>query len=257
MNTPLRIQIQAKKVLIFCCLFTLIGSTKAQSTFNIVPSNTITSTVDCDSTKELHFYIENPNSAPIVMEWRVKSNSLPSQYDGETGCWMYQLCDWELCTLKIPDVNDVISRAPIKANTKKNEMKLAVIPQTNKGGGTLVIELFEKDFPSNAKTVTWNVTGCATGQECTNSIKESSIHADFIVYPNPAESFVNVELRSEYAKNASVQLYNLMGEKLIELTDLKTNLQKIDLAKLPAGGYFIQYNSGNGSSVKKIFKTQY
>lgn len=257
MNALSKIQIQPKKILIFCCLFILTGSARAQSKFNIVPSNTITATVDCgDNAEPLHFFIENPNPDPIVMEWKVKSNSLPAEYDGEEGCWMYQLCDWDQCVIHIPDVNQVISRSAIKPKTVQNEMKLAVIPQNNKGGGTLVVELYEKGFPSNSKTVTWNVTGCPTGQDCTNSITESSIEADFIVYPNPTESFVNVELKSEYAKNASVQVYNLIGEKLIELTDLKTNLQKIDLTNLPAGGYFIQYNSGNGVSARKIFKTQ-
>lgn len=256
MNAPSGISIHAKRILFFCCLYTLASTSRAQSQFNIAPSNSIISAIDCDSTKDLHFYIENPNPGAVTIQWKVKSNSLPSPFDGEKGCWIYQLCDWELCTLKIPDVDEVISRVPLKAKTVNNEMKLTVSPQHNKGGGILVIELFEKDFPSNSKTITWNITGCATGQDCANSISESSIHADFIAYPNPAESFINVELKSEYAKNASVQLYNLMGEKLMELTDLKTNLQKIDVTKLPAGGYFIQYNSGNGSSAKKIFKTQ-
>lgn len=256
MNASLLTQLQTKKALILFSLFIVLGSVKAQSTFNIIPVNTITSTVDCDSAKDLYFFIENPNSKAVEIEWRVKSNTLPSTFDGEDGCWMYQLCDWELCTLKIPDVNEVISRSPIQPKTIHNEMKLTVMPGQIKGGGTLVIELFEKNFPSNAKSITWNVTGCSTGKECTSGITENAVNAEFMVYPNPAQEFVNVELKSSYTKNSSIQFYNMMGEKLAEWNDLKSNTQRIDLTKLPAGGYFIKFNSGNGASAKKIFKTQ-
>ena len=254
MNTS--IQNQVKKFYTLLCLLGLLGTVKAQSTFNILPTNSITGTVECnDSSNAFHFAIENPGTKNITLQWRVKTNTLPTNVEDD-GCWGYMLCDWNLCVFQIPEVGDVISRGPIKAGTHDNDFKLTILAGQNKGGGTLTIELFEKDFPSNAKTITWNITGCKTGKDCTSGISETAMNADFMVYPNPSTDFVNVELKSSFTKNASIQLYNLTGEKVMELTDLKTTIQKIDLTGLSAGGYFIKYNSGNGYATKKIFKTQ-
>ena len=242
---------------VFFC-FVSLTVLKAQSPFSISPATTITSTIDCDSVKDLHFYVVNPNSHDISLDWKVKSNTLPMGNDisGNGGCWNYMLCDWQLCILEIPQVGQVISRMPVKGNSANNDMKLAAVPGQNKGSGTLVIEIFEKNFPSTSKTVTWNITGCPTGNNCTASISESANTPHFIVYPNPVEDFVRVEIKEGYRQNGSIQVYNIVGEKLMEVNKIKNGIQKIDLQKLPAGGYFVKYDNGSGMSVKKIFKVK-
>lgn len=239
----------------YCCVS--IASIKAQSPFSISPSTTITSSIDCDSIKDLHFYIVNTNAHDISLDWKVKSNTLPMGNDvsGSGGCWNYMLCDWQLCILEIPKVGDIISRIPIKANSANNDMKLAAVPGQNKGSGTLVIEVFEKNFPSNSKTITWNITGCSTGNNCTAGISESVVNARFIVYPNPAEDYIRIEIIEGYKNTGSIQVYNFVGDKLLEFNEIN-NVQKIDLQKLPAGGYFIKYDSGEGATVKKMFKAK-
>jgi hypothetical protein len=259
MNATSFILNQAKRILIVFCFFTFIKSAQAQSPFSIIPTNEITANIDCDSIKDFHFYIVNPNQTDISLQWRVKSNTLPKGNDmsGSGGCWDYMLCDWQLCVFQVPAVDFVVTRTPIKAQTTLNEMKLSPVPGKIKGSGKLVIEVFEKNFPSNSQTITWNVTGCPTGDECTYvCIPENNNNPDFSVYPNPAEDLINVEIKTGLVKNASIQLYNLMGEKLMELNDLKDNFQKMDLKQLAPGGYFIRYTSGEGSSVQKIFKTK-
>jgi hypothetical protein len=257
MNASSFIPILVRKMFIAFYLFTFIKSAQAQSIFNIIPGNSITSIIDCDSTRDLHFYIENPNQKDILLQWKVKSNTLPmgTDFSGSSGCWTYMLCDWQLCIFQIPSVNQVISRTAIKAQTNLNDMKLTVLPGQIKGSGTLVIEVFEKDFPSNSKTITWNVSGCLTGEKCTfAAISESEKSPAFTVYPNPAADFINVKIEKGYSKNGTIQVYDLMGELMIELNTLENNSQKIELKKLPAGEYFIKYSSHNGSAVRKFFK---
>jgi len=248
---------QLKNTLTFFCVCASLTWAQAQSSFSITPSNTITSAIDCDSVKDLHFYVVNPNANDISLDWRVKSNSLPLGNDlgGSDGCWDYMLCDWQLCVFQIPPVDQVISRIAIKANTTKNDMKLAVLPGKNKGNGTLVIEIFEKNFPSNSKTVTWNVTGCTAGKECTAGVSEAGNNTRFSVYPNPAADYINIEITSGYTKNGTIQVYNLVGEKIMEVKGINNNLQKINLEKLNMGGYFIKYSTEEGESVRKFFKT--
>jgi hypothetical protein len=260
MNISSFIQTPIKTILIVFCFCTFIKPVQAQSSFSILPSNTITATVDCESMEDFHFYIVNPNEKDISLQWRVKSNTLPKGNDasGSGGCWDYMLCDWDYCVFIIPAVDAVVSRSLIKAKTDLSSIKLSPVPGGIKGSGSLVIELFEKNFPSNSQTITWNIKGCQTGEECSYvGISEHTQNPEFNVYPNPATDFITVEIKSGFIKNNnSIQLYNLMGEKLMELNDLKDDLQKIDLKKLPEGVYFIRYNSGEGSSVKKIFKTK-
>jgi len=242
----------------FCCVVTLSSSVKAQSAFTIFPSNAMTVTLDCDSVKDLHFYIGNPNTFDINLDWKVKSNTMPlgNTLGNTDGCWDYMLCDWELCIMEIPSVGTVVSRSAIPAKKDSSDMKLTPLPGKIKGSGTLVIEVFEKSFPSNSKTITWNVTGCTSGAVCTAGISEAANNTGFSMYPNPAQDFVNVEITSGYSRNGSIEVYNVVGDKLIEFSELKTNIQKIDLTKLTAGAYFVKYSNGQGASVKKIFKTK-
>jgi len=246
-----------KLFFIFCC-FAYAEFIQAQSLFSISPSNVITSTVDCDSSGYFQFYVVNPNVVDISLGWKVKSNTLPmgNTIGSTDGCWDYMLSDWSICMAMIPRVDSVISRLDVPANTSNNSMLLAPFPGKIKGSGTLVIEIFEKNFPSNSKTVTWNITGCSSGKVCAAGIAEAVNNTDFSMYPNPAQDFVNVEITSGYSRNGSIQVYNFVGDKLMEFDGMKNNVQRIDLSGLSAGAYFVKYDNGEGASVKKIFKTK-
>jgi len=73
----------------------------------------------------------------------------------------------------------------------------------------------------------------------------------FSVFPNPAKSFVQIEL----SKNSGITIYNILGEKLY-FAEHKAGSSSIDLADFPSGYYIVKMQSGSDYSVKKIIIEQ-
>lgn len=247
-----------KKLFVIVCCFAFMAKLKSQ-TFSILPANTQTVTFSCDSsTQSNKIYISNPTSNSIGLSYTVISNTLPLQNDlnGEGGCWDYMFCDWQHCKngLPIGTFTPAIKIPKDSVGGTMSSMILDITTYYTKGQGSFVLTLFETSNPSNSQTVTWNVIGCTTGNECTASVDQSSVNTSFSVHPNPAGDVVSVDITSNYFKGGSIQVYNLVGERLIELNGIKNNVQEINLQQLPAGAYFVKYDSGQGSSVKKLLK---
>jgi hypothetical protein len=75
------------------------------------------------------------------------------------------------------------------------------------------------------------------------------------VYPNPATSFVNVEVTSDKAQQFSASMVDMMGKTVYVDQfnhDGGTGTYKLDVNKLAKGVYFLHLNSENGQSVQKI-----
>ena len=173
------------------------------------------------------------------------ANTLPA-----TGVWDYQFCNWENCFPSLPSgIKNVTTK--VLAGTQTSSMILDITSNKNPGSGLITLKLYQTSVPTNSVVITWVASGCSS-LGITESVKNTS----FITYPNPATDFVNVEITSGYSKNGSIQVYNFVGEKLMEFNGIRNNIQKIDLAQLPVGAYFVKYYNGEGTSVKKIFKTK-
>ena len=75
------------------------------------------------------------------------------------------------------------------------------------------------------------------------------------VYPNPATSFVNVEVISDKAQQFNASMVDMMG-KTVYVDQINhdggTGMYKINVNNLAKGVYFLHLNSENGSTVQKI-----
>ena len=239
---------QTKILFIISWCFASMTSVMSQ-TFSILPSNAISDTAACGTSPHANtIYISNPTSSALDLKYTVVSNAMP-----DIACWDYMFCDWNQCFPYLPS-GTTYPQVLIPANTYTASMILDVTPFNNKGQGSFVITILETNNPSNSQTVTWNIYGCQTGTNCTAGIFETVDNNNFVLFPNPAEDFINVEITNSYKPCSSIQVYNVVGEKLLEYSGIKNNKTKIDLTKLPAGGYFIKYYSGEGVSVKQFFK---
>lgn len=75
------------------------------------------------------------------------------------------------------------------------------------------------------------------------------------VYPNPATSFVNVEVTSDKAQQFNASVVDMMGKTVYVDQfnhDGGTGTYKINVNNLAKGVYFLHLNSENGQSVQKI-----
>jgi hypothetical protein len=76
------------------------------------------------------------------------------------------------------------------------------------------------------------------------------------VYPNPANDMINIELTGMNAMQASVSLYNLCGQKIMQNTNLLKDrpVAQMNLSGMDAGIYILEIETSMGKIVKRIVK---
>lgn len=76
---------------------------------------------------------------------------------------------------------------------------------------------------------------------------------DFNLYPNPAQGELNVSITDKAFKTATISIYNISGQKLIEekSTNSKTKLM---VGMLPQGTYLLRVRTAKGNSSKLFIK---
>jgi acyl dehydratase len=78
----------------------------------------------------------------------------------------------------------------------------------------------------------------------------SSNTARFVkFYPNPATTFINIEVQRSLLKSSNFQVYNFLGRKVIEMQDI-TYKTRIDLTGYSRGIYIYQLRDKNGKIIE-------
>lgn len=81
-----------------------------------------------------------------------------------------------------------------------------------------------------------------------NQISGSSAHR---IYPNPAGSFVNIEVQSDNTDQGRVHLFDIMGRELWT-SEFFSGVCTVDTSSYPAGLYFIVVNDQNNHTSHKL-----
>jgi hypothetical protein len=112
------------------------------------------------------------------------------------------------------------------------------------GVGTHVVTYTYQDGNGceNSTTQTFTVEGCA-------SIEENVLNA-IVIAPNPATSHVDIKINSNDLK--SVQLVSAIGQVMNATVVIETNQTRVDLDNVSKGTYFLQINTVNGQTTKKL-----
>jgi hypothetical protein len=83
------------------------------------------------------------------------------------------------------------------------------------------------------------------------SANSFDLNSKLNVYPNPASTYVNIELLTN--ETSTLEIYDVFG-KLLFSQILTDKLNTIDVDKLSSGIYFFKVNSNNGIATNKIIK---
>ena len=67
------------------------------------------------------------------------------------------------------------------------------------------------------------------------------------IFPNPATNVLNVQ----NAENATVQVFDILGKKLIELANISSS-QEVNVTSLQAGTYFVKITNGASVQTEKF-----
>ena len=68
-------------------------------------------------------------------------------------------------------------------------------------------------------------------------------------YPNPANSAINFDFQKGYKQDYSIQIYNLLGKKVLDIKKL-TPRTVVNLESLYKGLYIFKLTNGNGAIVE-------
>lgn len=98
----------------------------------------------------------------------------------------------------------------------------------------------------------------SVGGTLITSVAEKALNENFLVLsPNPAISFVNLNINLEQDRTLQVEIYNLLGEKVLETSpefyEQGRVIKKINLPFLPKGPYFVRLLDGSTQlQIKKL-----
>ncbi len=84
------------------------------------------------------------------------------------------------------------------------------------------------------------------------SLSEKSLSESVAVYPNPAKDYV--EISNDSQNELSVEIYNILGNKVITSEASRLKKQTFSLANLNSGVYLVQLKSNDQKIVKKLIK---
>ncbi|MEZ4805262.1 MAG: T9SS type A sorting domain-containing protein [Bacteroidia bacterium] len=80
----------------------------------------------------------------------------------------------------------------------------------------------------------------------------SDLNSDVVLFPQPAGSILNVAVGN--SEDASISVYNMMGQKLIEMNSLSGSVFQVDLSQLANGVYYLELNHDGVVSKSQIIK---
>ena len=91
-----------------------------------------------------------------------------------------------------------------------------------------------------------------TLEEVILGIDDSAINESISIYPNPAQNYITVS--NNTALN-SVEIYSVLGNKVLEKSNLNSLSETIDISNLPSGIYLINsVDTEKRSATKKLVK---
>ena len=210
-------------------------SSKAQN-YTISPSNTVNVTAAYNDLNVFDIYMSNTASSRISLSWTLVSNNLVQGWD-------YSICDLGTCYPGIPASATMDS---VDAGGM-GFLGLNVNPYAIPGTGSVIIYVYETQFPNNGDTLTWNVTSSPTAiTEHDNALRVNA-------YPNPAADHINIELGGYTSEAEYVSIYNITGEKMMSV-QVNGASMKMELTALAKGIYILAIENANGKVIaaKKI-----
>lgn len=75
----------------------------------------------------------------------------------------------------------------------------------------------------------------------------------FLIKPNPANSYLSIQIRLKQAENLQMRFFNSIGQQLYgNAFNSQVIDEVIDLSDFPSGCYFLQFITRNGSKSEVI-----
>ncbi len=74
------------------------------------------------------------------------------------------------------------------------------------------------------------------------------------IFPNPASKVLTISLPATNIKSCTINLYDMLGEKMLPTHTLNLKLETLNISSLPQGIYFLEVLMDNEKVVRKVVK---
>ena len=210
------------------CVFCMILPANAQFSIDkdtLKTSGYVASFVDLAA----YTKIRNTSLDTVKVIWTRTTESIPVT-------WTSAVCDVNTCHGSTVNTGEFALPPYTVGN-----LSFHFYPEMNKGTGKMIVRFAMKSNPSYFVDVVINSQAYGLGL---NNVSAPTLN----VYPNPATK--TITLGNESIKDGYFEIYNLLGEKVLENAFIAT--QKFDISTLPKGIYFIKIRNENSSSSGKL-----
>jgi len=159
-----------------------------------------------------------------------------------------QVLKFRFDNIMLPDSgsNEPLSHGYIVYNVFPKQSLLDLTPITNKA-------YIYFDYNPPIITNTTNNTFVEDFTDCTIGINESIVPQLIKGYPNPTNSIINIESKSDL-KNVTITVTDIHGKIIVLKDNLNGNNFQIDLSELNSGMYLVNVFNNNIISTQKVVK---
>lgn len=163
-------------------------------------------------------------------------------------------------TLIEPNPNTLKTEWTLNGSNISNDTNTVEITDTDliNGENTLIFSVID-DSPMlkidnhqtiHVNTVTWTISNSTLG---INSIESSQQKHNIVLFPNPANSILNLKFESEDTTTLKAEISSLDGKIIASLTLSNYQNAQFDVSNFSSGMYIIKfYNDNNFLTSKKI-----
>lgn len=202
--------------------------------FNYSPSQSIHTELTTDTYAHSQIDFTTTPLDAIQYEWELVSNDIP------TG-WSYSLCDYNLCYAGIPATGTMTPITAAEAtNGTTGYFKISLNPWQLAGSATVEIYVYDINDYNIGDTVTYTYNHVSSVGVGENGL------ADLTIYPNPATDAVTIGNISP--EITQLQVINVVGEVVKNISLTGKNTQTLDVSDYPAGIYFVSYANSEGTT---------
>ncbi len=233
------------KLLLFTTIFIMaVSTTKVSAQLTATPASSITSnfvTVRDSDALALTINLTNNSTKRDTFLWKSTTNTLLSQWD------VFEICDPYACL----STNLLNYKHQFIMNANASGIfKVDIYANCTSGNGAIQFLVWNKsDSANSAQTLSFGYNVDAAS--CTNGVSQLEIN-QIKFYPNPVKN--RMMLQGLDAMDApSVQVFNLIGSKVIEKKFKYNDAKELSLDGVDKGIYLLKIYSGDQLLTTKKF----
>lgn len=205
----------------------LLGLSIEAQVLVITPADSVAVEDEVSSNNDetvLYAYVRNDSTDTLTVRWRVNSNTSPVN-------WNVSYCDNTNCL----DLATTTQSTFLLAPDSTSILKMAYLPFLEAGESNVSVSVSIDGVPGTAQ----NVIYYAKIEVNPNGISSLDVNS-LSIFPNPTTNFIQVKGIENANDVNAIEVYSIIGKKVMHKDILTLNDLKVDVHGLDNGVYLVK-----------------